>query len=271
MNHPTTGILIVSFGTSHADTRARTIQAIEEEVRKAYPDIPVYQAWTSHMIIRKLQDTTGESIPTVKEALDQMASDGIRQVYIQPTHIINGIENDRMIEDAQAFRDQFTSLSFGAPLLSSTEDLKETVRIIAKTYAGLNQDEALVLMGHGSDHDSNTAYAALDYLFKDMGYPHIHVGTVEAYPSLDQVFCRLKEHPARALHLAPLMIVAGDHARNDMAGESEDSWMSQCQKAGYPVTCHLKGLGEYPAIRRMFLSHLQAAMMDACPKTGSSR
>lgn len=260
MKQTATGILVVSFGTSHAGTRSRTIDAIQQEIQSACPDLPVYHAWTSRMIIRKLKHTTGEQIPTVPEALAQMAQDGISRVVIQPTHIIKGIENDRMKEDALAFRDRFASISFGAPLLNSTEDMKAAVRIIADAFPDLSKEEALILMGHGSDHPSNTVYAAMDYLFKDMGYPNIHMGTVEAYPSLDEVFHRLSEHPARALTLAPFMIVAGDHAVNDMAGAEEDSWLSQCQNAGYPVTCRLKGLGEYPAIRRLLVSHLMAAL-----------
>ena len=165
-----------------------------------------------------------------------------------------------MKEDALAFREHFTSISFGAPLLNSAEDMKTAVRIIANAFLDLPEEDALILMGHGSEHPSNTVYAAMDDLFKEMGYPNIHMGTVEASPSLDDVFHRLSEHPARALHLAPFMIVAGDHAVNDMAGDEENSWFRQCQNAGYQVTCHLKGLGEYPAIRRLFISHLMAVM-----------
>lgn len=260
MKQTATGILVVSFGTSHADTRTRTIDAIQKDIHNACPDLPVYHAWTSRMIIRKLKHTTGEQIPTVSEALEQMAENGITRVFIQPTHIINGIENDRMKEEALAFRKRFTSISFGAPLLNSTEDMKAAVRIIADAFPDLPKEDALILMGHGSDHPSNAVYAAMDYLFKDMGYPNIHMGTVEAYPSLDEVFHRLSEHPAHALHLAPFMIVAGDHAVNDMAGPQEDSWQSQCRNAGYQVTCHLKGLGEYPAIRRLLVSHLMAVL-----------
>ena len=260
MKQTATGILVVSFGTSHAGTRARTIDAIQQEIQMVYPDLPIYHAWTSQMIIRKLKHTTGERIPTVSESLKQMEEDGITRVFIQPTHIINGIENDRMKEDALAFREHFTSISFGAPLLNSAEDMKTAVRIIANAFLDLPEEDALILMGHGSEHPSNTVYAAMDDLFKEMGYPNIHMGTVEASPSLDDVFHRLSEHPARALHLAPFMIVAGDHAVNDMAGDEENSWFRQCQNAGYQVTCHLKGLGEYPAVRRLFISHLMAVM-----------
>ena len=201
---PKKGILVVSFGTSHPDTRAVTIDAIEESIREAHPDLAVYSAWTSQMIIRKLSRTTGEHIPTVTEALENMRRDGITDVRIQPTHILNGIENDRMTADALAFRDQFSSISFGAPLLSSTEDLKEVISILAGEYSFLKEDEALILMGHGSDHFSNTVYAALDYMCKDLGFPHIHVGTVEAYPAPRDVLRHLEGSPIRSLHLLPM-------------------------------------------------------------------
>ena len=230
---PKKGILVVSFGTSHPDTRAVTINAIEESIRNAHPDLAVYSAWTSQMIIRKLSRTTGEHIPTVTEALENMRRDGITDVRIQPTHILNGIENDRMTADALAFRDRFSSISFGAPLLSSTEDLKEVISILAGEYSFLKEDEALT---------------------------HIHVGTVEAYPAPRDVLRHLEGSPIRSLHLLPLMIVAGDHAKNDMAGDDPDSWKEQFRSAGYQVTCHLKGLGEFPQIRKIFLRHLEAIL-----------
>ena len=136
----------------------------------------------------------------------------------------------------------------------------EVISILAGEYSFLKEDEALILMGHGSDHFSNTVYAALDYMCKDLGFPHIHVGTVEAYPAPRDVLRHLEGSPIRSLHLLPLMIVAGDHAKNDMAGDDPDSWKEQFRSAGYQVTCHLKGLGEFPQIRKIFLRHLEAIL-----------
>lgn len=254
------GILVVSFGTSHPITRAATIDAIEDSISKAFPDIRVYRAWTSKMIIAKIRKNTMERIPTVSEALCQMAEDGITDVYIQPTHVINGIENDQMKADAMALKDSFHSISFGMPLLSSTQDMEELIHIITEAFPSLADDEVLILMGHGSDHYTNTAYAALDYMFKEKGHPNIYVGTVEAYPSLDHILCRLPKKKVRRIHLTPLMIVAGDHAIHDMAGDSNESWASICKDAGYDVACHLTGLGEYPAIRRLIIRHLFSAL-----------
>lgn len=255
------GILVVSFGTSYEETRKKTIGAIETAVKKTYPHIPVYSAWTSRMITAKLFKNTGEKICSVKEALAQMQKDGISQVFIQTTHVINGIEYESLKKDAAVWKDSFDLVAFGKPLLSSTEDMKELIRIIADEFSEiLNSSQAsetaLVLMGHGTEHHSNTGYAALDYMFKEMGYPNIYIGTVESYPSLMQIIPLLKNSPAKTVHLAPLMIVAGDHASNDMSGSIGDSWASQLTYAGYDVVCHLKGLGEYPDIHRMFLKHL---------------
>jgi sirohydrochlorin cobaltochelatase len=168
------GILVVSFGTSHPVTRAATIEAIEDSISKAFTDIKVYRAWTSKMIISKIQKNTMEKIPTVNEALSQMAAD----VFIQPTHVINGIENDIMKADALKFRDSFDSISFGVPLLSSTQDMEELVHIIIEAFPSLGNDEVLILMGHGSEHYANMAYAALDYMFKQKGYSQIYVGSL---------------------------------------------------------------------------------------------
>lgn len=254
------GILVVSFGTSYAHTRALTIEAIENAVRHAYPGMDVYRAWTSKRIVQKILMTTGEKIADVKEAMALMAKDGITHVYIQPTHVINGFENDQMREDALKFQEDFAQIRFGAPLISSTEDMLRMVKIISASFENMGADEALILMGHGSAHHANTVYAALDYMFKEAGHPNIYVGTVEAYPELSHVLPRLKGRGIKRIHLAPLMIVAGDHAVNDMASDEKDSWRIRCEKEGYQVICHLKGLGEYPQVRTLLLKHLKASM-----------
>ena len=256
-----TGILAVSFGTTHSDTRARTIQAIEQTIRESYPTLPFFRAWTSGMIRRKLERTTGERILSVAEAFAQMSEEGITHAILQPTHIIDGIENQQMLKDAEAFTGLFQSIAFGRPLLSNREDLLKMVRIIASSFPELGREESLLLMGHGSSHPANQIYAQLDTCFHENGFPNIHVATVEASPTLEDVLLNnLKESRPRLVHLAPLMIVAGDHAVNDMAGEGAGSWKNILKKAGYPVTCHMKGLGEYPAVRQMFLEHLDEAL-----------
>ena len=156
-----------------------------------------------------------------------------------------------------AYAGHFDSIRFGTPLLTSTDDIEEAIRAFMDDWKELPENEVLVLMGHGTTHYANTAYAALDYTFKDLGYSNVVIGTVEAYPSVPSILRSLDALHPEKVHLAPFMIVAGDHATNDMAGEEEDSWKNQFEAAGYPVECHLKGLGEYPGIRKIFLKHIE--------------
>lgn len=251
-------ILAVSFGTSHADTREKTIDRIEEDIRKAYPDDKVYRAWTSKMIIKKIWNRDGVKIFNVKEAMEQMKADGIKNVLVQPTHVINGIENDLMQEDVKAYADAFESISFGTPLLTTEEDNIRVAKAVAEDLQP-GKENALVLMGHGTSHYANSVYAALDYRFKDMGYDNIFLGTVEAYPSLVSLMKQVHAYHPKKVILAPFMIVAGDHAKNDLSSEEEDSWRSQFEKEGFQVECLLKGLGENETIRQIFIDHIEEA------------
>ncbi|BCJ96403.1 hypothetical protein acsn021_39720 [Anaerocolumna cellulosilytica] len=258
-------ILVVSFGTSHQDTRERTIDEIEKSMEQAFPSYNIYRAFTSKMIIQILKKRDNLFIPTVTEAMEQMYKAGIEEVIIQPTHILNGIENDCMIEEVKQYLSYFRSVKLGAPLLTETEDYEAVIKGLAAEVDRLNientnEDEAVVFMGHGSDHYSNTSYTALQYMLWDFDYRDIYVATVEAYPYLDTIIKHLKGKKYRKITLMPFMIVAGDHARNDMAGEEEDSWKVILEKEGYEVECLLKGLGEYSCIREQLISHAKEAV-----------
>ena len=253
-------ILVVSFGTSYNPTREKTIDVIESKIGDAFSDWKIYRAWTSKMIMAKLLKRDGIKINNVKEAMEQMRDDGITDVLIQPTHVINGIENDLMKDDALSCRDSFHSITFGTPLLTSEQDNCDMIEAIHQEFSYLKADEALVLMGHGTTHYANAIYAALDYTFKDKGYPNIHLGTVEAYPSMETLLKVVREQNPSKVVLAPFMIVAGDHARNDMASDDPDSWRCQFEAAGFPVECVLKGLGEYPEVQEIFIRHVREAM-----------
>ena len=246
-------ILAVSFGTSHNDTRKITIDAIEQDMQAAFPDYALYRAWTSKMIIKKVNARDGVHICNVKEAMEKMLQDGITDVLVQPTHVINGIENDLMKEDALAFQEQFHSISFGDPLLTSEQDNLAVIDAITSEFKTLTKDEVLVLMGHGTTHYANAIYAALDYTFKDKGYSNIFLGTVEAYPTMESLLKMVHAYQPKKVVLAPFMIVAGDHAKSD----EPDSWYSQFKAAGYDVEPVLKGLGEYTGIRKLFIEHLK--------------
>ena len=253
-------ILVVSFGTSYENTRKVTIDAIERDIADAFPACPTYRAWTIKMIISKLKKRDGIIINTVKEAMEQMLRDGITDVVVQPTHVINGIENDQMKADALSFKDQFASIVFGNPLLTTENDNQAVVKAVADEFQDMDSMTALVLMGHGTEHYSNTVYAALAYRFQDMGHKNIFLGTVEAYPALDSLLRAADTFKPKKIMLAPFMIVAGDHAQNDLAGDDPDSWMNLLSSGGYEVTPVLKGLGEYPEIRQILVDHVQDAM-----------
>lgn len=252
-------ILVVSFGTSHEDTREKTIDAIEREIAADNPNHRIYRAWTSNVIIRKLEKQSGIHINTVTEAIKQIIADGITELTVQPTHIMNGIENDRMKEEIKAFRGQLSFLAFGNPLLTTNQDNIDVIQTLMARFSDVKQEEALVFMGHGTTHYANTVYAALDYAFKESGYGNVFVGTVEAFPSIETVLKAVKEYKPQRVILTPLMIVAGEHAKNDMAGEGRESWSSRFKQAGFQVECVVKGLGEYEGIRHMLKSHVKEA------------
>ncbi|RGC81685.1 sirohydrochlorin cobaltochelatase [Hungatella hathewayi] len=251
-------ILAVSFGTSYEDTRKKTIEAIEDTLKEHFPDHKMYRAWTSRMILEKIKKRDGIHIDSVPEAMERMKADGIADVIIQPTHVINGVENDQMKTDALSFRDSFHSIVFGAPLLSSESDNETVVNAVASEFSWISDKDVLVLMGHGTTHYANTVYAALDYRFKDMGFKNIFLGTVEAFPNMHSLMRMVKEFHPKKVILAPFMIVAGDHARHDMAGDDPDSWYSQFVSAGYQVECVMKGLGEYDGVRELFAEHAKS-------------
>lgn len=249
-------ILVVSFGTSHEDSRKKTIEAIEQKIAEEFKEYKIYRAFTSKMIIKKLAKS-GLHIMTVEEALKQMKADGVKELIVQPTHVINGIENDEMMEDIKAVTGEFDSVVIGRPLLNDTKDYKRLAQAVVEDNP-LAEDEILMLMGHGTTHYSNSAYPALEYVFKEMGYANILVGTVEGYPSFEEAMKQLEKTNKKKVTLLPLMIVAGDHANNDMAGE-EDSWKSRLEQEGYQVVCRIKGLGELDKVQEQFIEHIRAA------------
>lgn len=254
----TKAILIVSFGTTHLDTLEKTIAAIELETAANFPEYVVYRAFTSQMVLDKLKNKEGLCWDNVKSAMKRMANDGIETVIIQPTHVINGIENEKMMSDILDFTDCFKRIRVGKPLLSSVADYNKAIHAVMAEII-LKNDEALVLMGHGSDHHANSAYPALEYTFHALGYNQVLVGTVEGFPNLKNVMTKLEITDVEKVILLPFMVVAGDHAKNDMAGK-EDSWKTELEAEGYEVEAVLKGLGEMKGIRNIFMEHIEAVM-----------
>jgi sirohydrochlorin cobaltochelatase len=257
-------ILVVSFGTSHQETRRKTIAAIESQIAKTYPEWEIRRAFTSGMIMRKLKERDKLYIDNVAEAMKRLSDDGFTRIFVQPTHIINGDEYDKMVSQVELHRKDFSEVRIGKPLLSSTADYEAVCRGIMKWFPDIAEDkkEALVLMGHGTGHFADAAYAALDYRFKALGYDNVFVGTVEGYPELADVNAMVDRYRPDKVTLLPFMVVAGDHAVNDMAGEEADSWKSVFAAGGYPVDCVLVGLGEMEPIRRIYLEHIADGLAD---------
>ena len=252
-------ILAVSFGTSHFDTLEKTIAAIEAELAAAFPERTLRRAFTSGMILRKLEKE-GTHIDDVPQALERLAAEGYADVVVQPTHILNGDEYDKLMAQATPFAGRFARLAFGKPLLTSLEDYQALAAALEADLPAPSEGAAVLFMGHGTGHWSNAAYAQLEYLLHDRGRRDVVIGTVEGYPGFGEALRRLKERPGlERVELRPLMVVAGDHAKNDLAGEEPDSWRSRLGAEGYGVTCTLRGLGEYPAVRAIFAAHARAA------------
>jgi sirohydrochlorin cobaltochelatase len=251
-------ILVVSFGTSYNDSREATIGAIEKEIASAFPEYQVRRAFTSQIIIDKLKSRDNLEIDNVKQAMERLIDEGVGTLICQPTHVMHGLEYDDMVKEVNAYADHFETLKFGEPLLSSTQDYRDVVAAINQEFT-VPDDTALVLMGHGTEHFANNTYAALAYYFSHNN-PKILVGTVEGFPDLETTVKDVKELGIKKVILTPLMVVAGDHANNDMAGDEEGSWKTVFKSEGYEVEPVLKGLGEYQSIRDIYVAHIAEAM-----------
>ena len=254
-------ILVVSFGTSYNDSRDKTIGAIETAIADANPDYEVRRAFTSQIIIDKLKDRDGLEIDNVEEAFDRLISDGVKELVVQPTHVMSGYEYDDLAAALEEYRDKFDSVAMGAPLLTSDEDYQRvTAALMTATEEYSPDDTAVVFMGHGTEHESNAVYTKLQQTFSEAGGINYFVGTVEATPDLEDVLSNVKFGNYPKVVLEPLMVVAGDHANNDMAGDDETSWKSVMENAGLEVECLLRGMGEIPDIRQIYVDHVADAI-----------
>ncbi len=253
-------LLAVSFGTSYEDTLEKNIAAIERDLAAAFPERTLRRAFTSGMILRRWKRERGVEIDDVPAALERLAGEGYADILIQPTHVMNGEEYHKLADQAEGFRSRFDKLTVGVPLLTAAEDYLDLGCALMEILPPKREERAVLYMGHGSEHQANSAYALMEYAFHDLGRDDVIVGTVEGYPNFDAAIRRLKERPqVKEVELRPLMTVAGDHAKNDLAGEEEDSWKNVLEGMGYRTSCVLTGLGEYPQIRAMFVEHARQA------------
>lgn len=249
-------ILVISFGTSYVEIREKTIRAIEKDITIAYPEYEIRSAFSSEVILRVLAERDKLKIDNVRDAMRRLIADGYTEVFVLPTHVIAGDEYEDMVETVMEFSEKIGKLTIGTPLLFETEDYRKVIEAVMEQFQELSEKEALVLMGHGMRHCINTVYVALDYQFKEMGYKNVFVGTIEAYPGLETVVRKVMAYKPEKVILLPLMVVAGYHAFNEMAGVEEDSWKSVFEKMGCRVECILKGLGEFQSVRNIYLDHI---------------
>ena len=248
-----TELLVVSFGTSYNDNRRLTIGAIEDSLEKAFPEYGVRRGFTSQIIIDHIKNRDGEAIDNVAQALERAADNGVKTMIVQPTHLMNGLEYQDLENEVAQYSDAFQQVVIGAPLLTSEEDYEKVMGAVVEATAEYDDGEtAICLMGHGTEAESNSVYEKMQETFRSAGYDNYFVGTVEAHPGLEDVLKDVQEGEYRRVVLRPLMIVAGDHANNDMAGDEEGSWKFAFEAAGYQVETVVEGLGQLPAIQELF-------------------
>jgi sirohydrochlorin cobaltochelatase len=253
-------VLVVSFGTSYNESRIKTIEAIEQAIKAEFTDYELRRAFTSRIIIGILRNRDGIEIDGVSEALVRLAEDGYTHILVQPTLVMGGEENDRMLDAVEQHRNRFERIVCGNPLLTEEADYETLTEVLIKDTKEYDEEGTeIIFMGHGTEHEANEIYRRLAGVFSQKGYKRYHIGTVEADPSFEEVREEVKKTNSKRMVLQPLMIVSGDHAHNDMAGEEEDSWKSQLEAEGYQVVCHLKGMGELKGVRQMLVDHAKAA------------
>ena len=254
-------LLVISFGTSFNDSRRLTIGAIEGDLKEAFPDYSVRRAFTSNIIIDHINKRDGILIDDVDGALKRAVDNGVKELVVQPTHLMDGYEYHDLVEEVSEYAGSFESVRFGEPLLTSDEDFKAVEKAITDWTKEYDDGEtAIEFMGHGTEADSNSVYGKMQDMLTEDGYKNYFLGTVEAEPTLEDVIASVKAGEYKRVVLEPLMVVAGDHANNDMAGDEDGSWKKEFEKAGYEVECLLRGLGENEDIRKLYAEHAKAAM-----------
>ena len=276
-------LLVVSFGTSFNDSRAKDIKGVEDALQAAYPDWSVRRAFTAQIIINHVQARDGEKIDNMQQAMDRAVANGVKNLVIQPTHLMHGAEYDEMMEMIDEYRDKFESVAVAEPLLGEVgadatvinedkEAVAKAVTAEAVATAGYDSVEAaakdgtaFVFMGHGTSHTAKVSYSQMQTAMQTLGYDNVFIGTVEGEPestSCENVIEAVKAAGYTKVVLRPLMVVAGDHANNDMAGADEDSWLSQFEASGAfdSVDCQIAGLGGVADVEQLYIAHTKAAI-----------
>ena len=274
-------LLVVSFGTSYNDSRVADIKSIEDALQAANPDWSVRRAFTAQIIINHIQARDGEKIDNMEQALERAVSNGVKQLVVQPTHLMHGAEYDEMCVAIDKVRDKFESVEIAEPMLGEVGNdatvINADKEAVAKavvaaalsesgyesTAAAKEAGVAYVLMGHGTAHVAKVTYSQMSTQMDKLGYENVFIGTVEGEPedtSCEAVIAAVKEAGYTTVVLRPLMVVAGDHANNDMAGADEDSWKTMFEAAGLTVNCQISGLGRIADVQALYVAHTKAAI-----------
>ena len=249
-------LLMVHFGTTYDETRTRTIDAINRKAKSMLPQLEVRESYTSRIILRRLK-ARGIQKETPLEAMLRLRAEGYTHLIVQSTNIIDGVEMESLRKDVESVKPFFKEIRVGHPLMYSTDDALKVVDILAKRIPVSNKKrEHVLFVGHGTATPATAIYSEIDYMFKAEGHPNYHVGTIEGYPTFENAVQMLKAAKAKTVVLAPLMFVAGDHAKNDISQE----WKEALEKEGFQVRLHLEGLGEVPEIQDIYLAHIQFLM-----------
>ena len=276
-------LLVVSFGTSFNDSRVKDIKGIEDALQAAYPDWSVRRAFTAQIIINHVQARDGEKIDNMQQALDRAVANGVKNLVVQPTHLMHGAEYDEMMEMIDEYKDKFEHVAVAEPLLGEVgadatvinedkEAVAKAITAAAVKDAGFDsldaaaaEKTAFVFMGHGTSHTAKVSYSQMQTTMQTLGYDNVFIGTVEGEPeetACENVIEAVKAAGYTKVVLRPLMVVAGDHANNDMAGSDDDSWLSMFNASGAfeSVDCQIAGLGEIADIQQLYIAHTKAAI-----------
>lgn len=254
------GLLVVSFGTSRAPDCEKSIGAIERDLAAAFPDRIFRRAFTSDFIRRKIEKDRGTIVDDVSSALRKMAANGITDVLVQPTHMLDGFENRKMTLTVQANADAFETVRIGRPLLWDERDLYDLARMIPQLFTAVTGEDALLLMGHGSLGNDCSAYSRINALLRNSGHGNMSVALMNAPPTLSDFMPAIRKAAPRRIFLSPFMVVAGRHARHDLLGKEPGSWQSMLKD--FHTIGVMKGLGEYPEIRSIYIRHALEAAED---------
>ena len=246
-------LLMVHFGTTFDETRSRTIDAINEKARKAFPNLEVRECYTSRIILRRLAKK-GIRKATPIEAMMQLRADGYTHLIVQSTNVIDGTEMESLRRDVERMETFFKEVRVGQPLLYSVDDALKVVDILVNRHpAAAKKREHVLFVGHGTGTPATALYSEIDYMLRDAGHANYHVGTIEGYPTFETALRQLKAAKAKKVTLVPFMFVAGDHAANDISKE----WKEQLEEQGLTVDLHIEGLGEVPEIQDIYIDHVR--------------